>query len=95
VGVFTTNVPDAAFPVPPSVEVTTLVVLILEPLVTPVTGTLKVQAPFAASEPPVKEIEPGAVVVSVPPQVGVGPLAATATPDGNGSVKLMPLSEFS
>jgi hypothetical protein len=94
-GSITTRVASASFPAPPSVDVIALVVLALLPLVAPVTVTLKVQLVFAASDPPVNEIEPGAVVASDPPHAVVGPEVTTVTPDGSGSVKVIPLRAVS
>src|SRR3954453_17982564 len=48
---------EAVFPVPPSVEVTLLVVLLCSPAVTPVTFTENVQEPLAAIVPPLRLIE--------------------------------------
>ena len=93
-GLLTNSVAEAVFPFPPSVDVTAEVVLFFVPVVAPVTVTLKVQLLFAASDPPVKEIEIGDVVVSEPPQVEVGPELATVTPEGRVSVKPMPDSEL-
>ena len=73
---------------------TALVVLFFEPTVVPVTVTLKVHEVFAASDPPEKEIVLGAVVVSEPPQIAVGPLFAIVRPAGKTSLKLIPLSEL-
>ena len=84
----------AALPGPPSFELTVLVVLTLVPFVAPVTVTLNVQKAFAASVPPLNEIDDGAVVLRLPPQTEVGPLVAIDTPAGNGSVNPMPVSEF-
>ena len=89
----TLRVAVAASPSPPSKDETALVVLFFEPIVVPVTVTLKVHEVFAASDPPEKEIVLGAVVVSKPLQVAVGPLFATVRPAGKVSVKPIPLSE--
>jgi hypothetical protein len=90
----TTREAEAVLPLPPSVDVTAVVVLFLVPEVAPVTVTLNVQLLFAASDPPEKDIVLGAVVESEPPQVAVGPLVATVTPAGKVSVNPMPVSEF-
>jgi hypothetical protein len=88
----TTREAVAVFPLPPSVEVTAVVVLFFGPAVVPVTGTPKVQLPFAASDPPVKVIVLGAAVVREPPQITVGPLLATVKPPTRESLKPMPLN---
>lgn len=82
-------------PFPPSVDVTSLVVLFLVPTVVPVTGRLKVQLVFAARDPAVKEIELGAVVVNEPLQTAVGPLEVMVRPEGKVSVKLIPVRGLS
>jgi hypothetical protein len=61
------------------------------PSVVPVIGTLKVQVPPAASDPPEKDMVMGDVVESEPPQVVVGPLLATDRPAGKTSVKATPV----
>ena len=68
-----------------------MVVLFFVPAVVPVTVMLNVQFVFAASDPPLNVTVLGAVVVSDPPQVVVGPLVATVNPAGRVSLKLMPL----
>jgi hypothetical protein len=80
-------------PAPLSFELITPVVFIHTPVVEPVTVTLKLQLllPPVPSVPPVNEIILGAVVLSVPPHVEVGPEVATVTPAGSVSVKLMPV----
>ena len=87
----TTSEAVATFPFPPCVDVTAVVVLFFVPEVVPVTVTLKVQFVFAASDPPLNVIVPGAVVVSDPAQVAIGPLEATVIPAGSVSLKLIPL----
>src|SRR5712692_9270690 len=86
-------------PVPPSVEVTALVVLLLLPAVVPVTFTEKVHVEPAAGDavsvPPDRLMLPlPATAVIVPlPQEPVNPLGfATTTPAGKLSVKPTPLS---
>ena len=61
-GATTTRNATAIPPVPPSVEVTALVVLGLRPPVVPVTSTVTVQVPPAAMVPPEKlsEVSPAA-----------------------------------
>jgi hypothetical protein len=81
-------------PVPPSVEVTALVVLGLEPAVVPVTLTVTEQLPLATSVPPDKliELEP-ATAVTVPPQLLITPgVEATTKPETSVSEKPIPLS---
>src|SRR5215831_8102232 len=80
-------------PVPPSVELMVPVVLLCKPAVAPVTGTLKLQlAPGLAIDAPVSVILPVELtVVSVPPQVLVGPESATVNPEGSVSVKVIPV----
>src|SRR5262245_50374253 len=78
----TTSEADAVLPLPPSVDVTAVVVLFFVPEVVPVTVTLNVQLLFATSDPLAKEIVLGAVDDTEPPQVAVGPLVATVTPAG-------------
>ena len=87
----TTREAEEEFPFPPSVEVTSAVVLFVVPAAVPVTVTPKVQLLFAARDPPAKAIVFGAVVVSEPPQVGVAPVVATVRPAGNESLKPIPL----
>jgi hypothetical protein len=81
-------------PLPPSVDVTAVVVLLHVPAVAPVTMTLNEQLVFAASEPPLNEIVPGDVVESEPPHVDVAPLVTTVRPAGSVSLKPMPESEL-
>ena len=90
----TTREAEAVFPLPPSVDVTAVVVLFFVPEVVPVTVTLNVQLPFAASDPPEKVIVLGEVVDFEPPQVAVGALVATVTPAGKVSVNPMPEREL-
>jgi len=54
-------------PVPPLVELTCPVVLLFTPAVAPITVTVIIQLLLDVSVPPLKLIELGAVVVSVPP----------------------------
>jgi len=89
-GATTVVVSLAVLPVPPLVEVTAAVVLFFTPAVDTVTVTLNVQLPFAAMEPPLKEITPvAAVVVNVPPHCAAEE-SATVKPAGNVSVKATP-----
>jgi hypothetical protein len=80
------------FPVPPLAEVTAPVVLTFVPGVAPVTVTLNMQVPLAAIVAPLSTIVLGLVVVSVPPQVAVGPELATVSPAGSTSVTATPVS---
>jgi hypothetical protein len=94
-GAATVSVAVAALPVPPLVEVTTLVVLTFTPAVVPVTLTEKVQLPLAGSVAPVRLIVPEpAIAVMVPPsQAPLRPLGvATTSPEGSVSVKATPVS---
>src|SRR5258708_39659464 len=81
------------FPVPPSVDVT-WVLLFFTPAVVPVTFTATVHEALAASVPPERLTEPEpATAVAVPPQVllrlfGV----ATTNPAGRVSVNATPFS---
>jgi hypothetical protein len=80
-------------PGPLSFELMAPVVFICTPAAVPVTVTMNEQVPLAASVPPVNEIIPGAVVVTVPPQVARVPLG-TDSPAGSMSVKLIPDSDW-
>jgi hypothetical protein len=83
-----------AVPVPPSVDVTALVVLLLAPGVVPVTLSETVHELFPASVPPLKLTdEDPAVAVAVPLQLFVRLLGvATINPAGKLSVNATPLS---
>jgi hypothetical protein len=90
-GSFTRTEAVAVLPVPPLVEVTLPVVLVLRPVVLPVTVRLKLQLPPAAMEPPLRAISPvAAVVVSVPPHWEVDE-SATVSPAGSVSVNATPV----
>lgn len=82
-------------PVPPFVEVTLPVVLILEPLVVAITSTVIVHDPLAAIVPPLKltVVLPaaGANVGAPQPAVVAFGVAATSMPAGNASVKATPV----
>jgi hypothetical protein len=82
-------------PGPPSVEVTTLVVLVLVPDVVPVVVTLKEQLVFEVREPPekVSKLPPVITRLPVPHKEFVVPLGAVK-PAGKVSVKPMPLKEL-
>jgi hypothetical protein len=92
-GAITVTLADAVPPVPPSTEVTLLVVLFFTPAVVPVTLIEKVQELFAAIVPPLKltELLAGAAVINPAPQLPVNPLGVeTTSPAGNVSVKPTP-----
>jgi hypothetical protein len=78
-------------PVPLSFELIAPVVLFHTPVVEPVTVKLNEQLPPPASAPPLNVIVLGAVVVSVPPHVAVGPEVATVIPAGKVSVNAIPV----
>jgi len=80
-------------PAPVSVELTLLVVLILSPVVVPVTLTEIVQLPLAAIVPPLSETLPEpATAVADPAQVLANPLGvATTSPAGRVSVNATPV----
>src|SRR5262249_44911179 len=78
-------------PGPLSVEVITPVWFTHAQAVAPVTVTLNMQVPLAASVPPLNEIILGEVAVTVPPQTLALPVG-TVNPAGNVSVKAMPVS---
>src|SRR5689334_16531509 len=81
-------------PAPLSVDEIGPVVLFCTPAEMPVTFRLIVHEAFAASEPPVRLIEPDpAAAVTVPLQVVVSPFGvATCKPAGSVSLKAMPVS---
>ena len=81
-------------PVPPSFELTPLVVLSFTPAVVPVTSTFTVQVPLGPSVAPLKVsvVSPGNGV-KVPPQLELAlGVPATCNPDGSESVKPTPVS---
>jgi len=80
----------AALPVPPFVEVTLPVVLVMLPDRVAVTVTLKVQLLFTAMVAPESEIVFPPLVVSVPPQTALLPLT-TVRPLVSTSVKPTPV----
>jgi len=88
-GLATLKLADAAFPVPPLVEVTAPVVLVYCPDAAPVTVTLNWHWLLVLIVAPESAIPVGAVVVSVPPQT-VAVLLATVNPVGNVSVNATP-----
>ncbi len=84
---------DAVLPVPPSVDVTGPVTLVLVPRLVPVTLTENVQDAFAARFAPARRMLPlPAIAVMVPlPHEPVRPFGVETTrPDGNVSVKPTP-----
>ena len=98
-GATTVIVSVAVPPVPPSVDLTVLVVLTWAPALIPVTLTEKVHDPLEARVPPDKltvEGDPGGlliVAVMVPlPHEPVTVVDANFTPPGNVSVNATPLS---
>ena len=92
-GAITTIVAEPVLPVPPLVELTAPVVLVLDPAVVPVTLTVRAQLELTASEPPVKLTELAfAFAVNVPPQVLVAPgVLATVKPAGKVSLTAKPV----
>src|SRR5436305_15129776 len=97
----TTTCAVAVFPGPPSIEVTTLVVLVKVPVAPPVatTFTWNSHPPgFTSAKPsvaPVRVIvfDPGTAVIVPPPQENNRPFGvATAKPTGRVSVKPTPVS---
>lgn len=81
-------------PVPPSVEVTLLVVLFLVPAVVPFTVSEKVQDPLAASVPPESVTLEGGPITGVivpPPQDPVTVVEVNCNPAGRLSVKPIPV----
>jgi hypothetical protein len=82
-------------PMPPSAEVTALVVLLFVPAVVPVTLRLTLQEPLAATLPTLRlrlPLPPTAPV-TVPPQVLLRPVETeTTSPAGNVSLNAIPLS---
>ncbi len=84
----------AVLPVPPSVEVTALVVLFCSPVTVPVTFREKLQELLAAMVPPVSAIVfvPGVAVIVPLPQEPLSPLGVeTTSPDGSASVNATPV----
>jgi hypothetical protein len=84
----------AVAPVPPSLEVTLLVVFTFTPAAVPVTFTLNVQEPLAASVPPLRLTTPVPCVAVIvpPPQDPVSPLGVEITrPEGKVSLNPIPV----
>jgi hypothetical protein len=91
----TSNSAVAAAPVPPSFELTVLVVFIFAPAAVPVTLTENVHAPLAAKVAPLKLTldDPATAVIVPPPQLPISPFGVeTTTPSGSVSVNPMPVS---
>jgi hypothetical protein len=93
-GLATVKFALAVLPVPPFVELTAPVVLVILPDDVPVTFTTRAQVLFTATVPPDSETLPDpAVAVAVPPQVFVSPLGVvTTSPAGSVSVNATPVS---
>ena len=91
----TFKVAVAVFPLPPFVELTAPVALVLAPSVVPLTSILTVQVVLAPIAPPDKLMtDVFCVAVTVPPQEFVKPFGVLITkPDGNESVKDNPLKD--
>jgi len=93
-GASTLTLAEAVPPVPPSFEVTALVVLFCSPAAVPVTFTENVHEEFAAMVPPVRLITfvPAVAVMVPPPQLPVRPFGVdTTSPAGTVSVKATPV----
>lgn len=93
-GASTLTLAEAVPPVPPSVELTLLVVLFCSPAAVPVTFTENVHEEFAAMVPPVRLITlvPAVAVMVPPPQLPVRPFGVDITsPAGRVSVKAIPV----
>ena len=89
----TKSVALAAFPVPPSVEATAVVVLRKLPAAEASTLTLKVQVALGASVAPdrLTTPDPAVALIVPPPHPPDNPLGvATSSPTGNVSVKPIP-----
>ena len=92
-GVTTVSEAEAVPPVPPSVEVTWLVVLFLVPAVVPVTSTENLHALLAAIVAPASlmEPEPAVAVIVPPPQLPARLFGVeTIKPTGSESVNPIP-----
>jgi hypothetical protein len=88
---------EAVLPLPPSVEVTALVVLFSVPVAMAETFTAKVHAALAARVAPVRVTLPDPAVAAIvpPPQLPERPLGvATTRPAGSVSVNPIPLREL-
>src|SRR5262249_18768967 len=93
-GATTVTLADAAVPVPPSFDVTELVVLFCNPAAVPVTFTENVQDKPDATVPPLRLITlVFCVAVTVPPHEFVSPLGVEIiSPAGSVSLKAIPLN---
>jgi hypothetical protein len=83
-------------PLPPSVEVTALVVLFCVPALMPETFTVKLQEALAVSVAPERLTlpDPAVAVIVPPPQLPVRPFGVETTrPEGIVSVKPIPVSD--
>ena len=83
-GAMTVKLAEALVPVPPGIEETGPVMLFFKPGEVPFTETVIVQLELPATFPPTRVIVVG-VIVSVPPQVLVAPIALAVTPEGSVS----------
>src|SRR5271165_843395 len=86
---------DAVAPFPPSLEVTTLVVLFLTPSVAPLTVTEKLHDALVARAAPdrLTFTDPAVAVIVPPPQLPVRPLGVdTLSPAGKESVNPTPVN---
>jgi hypothetical protein len=93
-GSITAMLAEALAPLPPSLEVTELVVLFCAPVAVLVTFTLKVheELPVKLAPLSVMLLPPALAAMLPPPQPPVRPLGVdTKRPDGNESVKPMPV----
>jgi len=93
-GATTLIVAVATLPVPPSVDVTLLVVLFCVPAVIPVTLTENVQLELAGIDPPLRliDVPPAAAVIVPPPQLPDRPFGVETTrPPGRLSVNPTPV----
>ena len=94
-GATTVMLAVAVEPVPPSTELTVLVVLFFVPAVVPVTLTVKLQEPPPAAVPPVSVTvaEPAVAVMTPAPHEPVSPFGVETTrPAGSESVTPTPVS---
>ena len=90
----TVTLAEAVPPLPPSTDVTAVVVLFFTPDVAPVTLTLKLHEALAASDAAASVMvpDPATAVIVPPPQVPAKPLGVeTTSPAGKVSVKPTPV----
>ena len=88
---------EAVLPLPPSVEVTAVVMLFCIPALMPETFTVKLHEALAVSVAPVRLTvpDPAAAAIVPPPQLPLRPLGvAMVRPAGIVSVKPTPLSDI-